>query len=159
MDEKNIIYCFWTDNNPMSKRRHNNLNNLKSKTGYELILITTATLDNKILHEHPLHPAYQYLSAVHKSDYLRTYFMRLHGSGYSDVKDTKGSWVESFELLRKNDNKWINGYQEISPFGVGYTPFKDKWKSLLGNGCYICKPNTPFVIEWYNEMIKLLDEK
>ena len=157
--EDNIIYCFWTGNNPMSNKRAKNLNILKSKTGCNVILVTPETLNNYILDEHPLHPSYEYLSLTHKSDYLRTYFMRFYGSGYSDVKDTNGSWVRSFDLLRKSDDKWINGYKEKGPGGVAYDPAKEHWNKLIGNGCYICKPNTPFVIEWYNEMMKLMDEK
>lgn len=159
MNDDNIIYCFWTGNNPMPDKRAANINRLKSKSGCNVILVTPETLNNYILDEHPLHPSYQYLSLTHKSDYLRTYFMRFYGSGYSDVKDTRGSWVSSFELLKKSDDKWINGYKENCPEDIGYGPAKDHWKSLIGNGCYICKPNTPFVIEWYNEMIKLMDEK
>lgn len=83
--------------------------------------------------------------------------MRFHGGGYSDIKKTKGSWIESFVKLKKSDN-WIVGYKEHS-HGVAYPPFKKYWRELLGNGAYICKANTPFVIEWYNEMMKLMDEK
>ena len=53
-------------------------------------------LDKYILQEHPLHQSFNYLSETHKADYLRTYFMRFHGGGYSDIKKTSGSWIDSF---------------------------------------------------------------
>ena len=51
-------------------------------------------------------------------------------------------------------DNWI---QELN--GGAISSLADKWEDLIGNGAYICKANTPFVIEWYNEMIKLMDEK
>lgn len=151
------IYVFWTGNNPMSKNRQNCLNELIKVSQCNVILVTPEILNKYILDEHPLHPSFNYLSETHKADYLRTYFMRFHGGGYSDIKKTTGSWVESFEILEKSD-KWIIGYKEIEG-GVAFSPLTYKWKELLGNCAYICKPNTLFVIEWYNEMIKLMDQK
>jgi len=84
--------------------------------------------------------------------------MNFYGGGYSDIKKTTGSWVDSFNELHNTNNKWIIGYKEIQ-YGVAYEPIKDKWNELIGNGAYICKAQTPLTIEWYNEMIKLLDEK
>ena len=151
------IYVFWTGNNSMSKNRQRCVKNLTKVSQCNVILVTPKTLNKYILDEHPLHPSFNYLSETHKADYLRTYFMRFHGGGYSDIKETSGSWVESFEMLEKSD-KWIIGYKEIKT-GVAFIPLIDKWDELLGNCAYICKSNTPFVIEWYNEMIKLMDEK
>lgn len=153
--DKNI-FCFWTGNNKMSTRRLECLEKLKKVSECNVILVTPETLDNYILSEHPLHQSYKYLSLTHKADYLRTYFMRFHGGGYSDIKKTTGSWIESFEKLNKSD-KWIIGYKERKMGAVWQ--IRDKWMYLVGNGAYICKPNTPFVIEWYEKMIQLMDEK
>lgn len=155
--ESHIIFCFWTEDNEMSKNRLIHLQCLINNCKCKVVLVNTLNLENFILKDHPLHPAYQYLSATHKSDYLRTYFMNFYGGGYSDVKGTRASWKEHFDDLLNSD-KWVCGYPEIEG-GVGYEPLNDKWRDLVGNGCYICKPNTPFTNEWYNEMIKLLDEK
>ena len=153
MNLNNKIYCFWTGNNQMSKQRKECLNQLKDKSQSNVILVTPETLNNYILEDYPLHEAYIYLSETHKADYLRTYFMRFHGGGYSDIKKTTGSWTESFDKLNKSD-KWIIGYAEIPGGEVC-----GRWETLVGNCAYICKPNTPFVVEWYNTMIKLMDVK
>jgi len=150
------IYCFWTGDNKMSPSRIECLQQLK-ETQCNVILVTKQTLPQYILPDHPLHPSYEYLSETHKADYLRTYFMNFHGGGYSDVKKTTGSWIQSFDNLNKSDY-WICGYKEIDG-GVAYTPLSGKWEELLGNGAYICKPQTPLTIEWYNAMIQLLDTK
>jgi hypothetical protein len=151
------IYCFWTGNNLMSQQRFFCLKQLSHVSQCNVILVTPKTLNKYILDDYPLHPSYNYLSETHKADYLRTYFMRFHGGGYSDIKMTTGSWKESFEKLEQSD-KWIIGYQEIKG-GVAVTSLEDMWMELLGNCSYICKANTPFVIEWYDEMIKLMDIK
>jgi len=36
---------------------------------------------------------------------------------------------------------------------------QERFRELIGNGAYICKPKTPLTTQWYNEMIKLLDTK
>ena len=151
------IYTWWTGKNEMSNDRKNCLEALKATSECEVILITADTLPNYLKAEHPLHDSYQYLSETQKGDYLKAYFMNFYGGGYSDIKKTTGSWKSSFDTLAKSD-KWICGYAEIDG-GVAYEPLKDKWKELIGNGAYICKPNTPLTNEWYNDMIKLLDGK
>ena len=151
------IYTWWTGKNEMSNDRKNCLEALKATSECEVILITADTLPNYLKAEHPLHDSYQYLSETQKGDYLKAYFMNFYGGGYSDIKKTTGSWKSSFDTLTKSD-KWICGYAEIDG-GVAYEPLKDKWKELIGNGAYICKPNTPLTNEWYNDMIKLLDGK
>jgi hypothetical protein len=142
----------------MSSQRKLCMEQLQIKSECNVILITPDTLNNYILPDHPLHPAYQYLSEVHKSDYLRTYFMNFFGGGYSDIKYTTGSWNKSFEDLYNATDKWMIGYKEVKG-GVAYPPLANEYNLLIGNGAYICKPNTPLTNTWYNEMIKLLDEK
>jgi len=151
------IYCFWTGDNVMTLSRLECLQQLKETSQCNVILVTKQTLPQYILTDHPLHPSYEYLSETHKADYLRTYFMNFHGGGYSDIKKTTGSWIQSFDDLNKSDS-WICGYKEIYG-GVAYDPVYYKWEELVGNCAYICKPQTPLTIEWYNTMIQLLDTK
>jgi hypothetical protein len=153
----NIIYCFWTGDNEMSDNRKSCLDQLIKTSECKVILVTKNNLYRFILPNKPLHEAYKYLSETHKADYLRTYFMRFIGGGYSDIKKTSGSWIKHFTKFRKS-KYWICGYCEV-PGGVAYAPYADKYLELVGNGAYICKANTPLVIEWYNSMIQLLDNK
>jgi len=142
----------------MSENRKRSLANLKEISGATVVLVTKDDVKKYIVPNHPLHPAYKYLTETHKADYLRTYFMHFHGGGYSDIKETTGSWRSSFDDLEASD-KWVCGYKEVDANGVGYEPAKDKWELLIGNGAYICKPNTPLTRQWYNEMVALLDKK
>jgi hypothetical protein len=152
-----IIYCCWTGNNEMSQNRQLCLQQLENTSDCKVILITPNNLNDYIVPEYPLHAAYKYLSETHKADYLRTYLMHFHGGGYSDIKKTTGSWKKSFNDVKQSDY-WICGYPEIEG-GVGYAPHANKWKELIGNCAYICKPRTKLTTEWYNAMIALLDTK
>ena len=156
-NNKYNIYCFWTGDNEMSQSRKECLQDLISVSECTVILITKENIKKYILSDNPLHPAFDYLSETHKADYLRTYFMNFYGGGYSDIKKTTGSWKKSFNDL-ENSDYWMCGYKEIEG-GVAYAPYADKWKELIGNCAYICKPLTPLTTEWYSEMINLLDTK
>ena len=157
-----IIYCFWTENNEMSENRKNCLQSIIERSGVPVQLITPKNLGEYILKEHPLHPAFQYLSAVHKSDYLRCYFMNFYGGGYSDLKMCLNSWTTGFETLRNTD-KWILGYRETRRKDLAVVDgnirvdLRRHFLSVIGNCSYICVPNSPFTQEWYSELISRMD--
>jgi hypothetical protein len=151
------IFCFWTGNNELTSARVESISQLERVSECKVLLVTKENLNEYILPDHPLHPAYEYLSETHKADYLRTYFMNFHGGGYSDIKKTTGSWAQSFDTLNTTD-AWICGYKEVEG-GVAYAPHADKWRELVGNGAYICKPLTPLTQKWYASMVELLDSK
>jgi hypothetical protein len=142
----------------MNEIRLNSIEKLKEISKCNIILITNKNLKKYILPSIPLHPSYEYLSFTHRSDYLRTYFMHFYGGGYSDIKCTTGNWKSSFDELYNSNDFWINGYTEVKN-GVAYEPLKNNFNELIGNGAYICKPQTLLTTEWYNSMISLLDEK
>jgi hypothetical protein len=156
--EERIIYCFWTGSNPITARRKECIQNMKDVTGCNVKVLYKDDIMKHILPEYPLHPAYEYLSETHKADYLRTYFMNFYGGGYADIKIQTESWIPSFEALEKSE-KWVCGYKEVGPEGIAYGPVVDYWYELVGNGAYICKPQTPLTKEWYSEMLKVLDTK
>jgi len=145
-----VIYTFWTGDNEMSSDRKNAFVGLAKNSQCPVLLITPSNLHNYT--NFALHESFQYLSETHKADYLRTHFMHYHGGGYSDIKNTTGSWLECFDQLEQSD-KWIHGYPELE----GYAG--DDWRSLVGNCSYICKKQTPLTQEWYSSMIQVLDSK
>ena len=154
---RRVIYCFWTGTNEMSENRKKCLDNLTKYSGVPVILVTPTNLNKFTIKDEPLHGGYQYLSETHKADYLRTYFMRFHGGGYSDIKKTTGDWNDSFTKLNNSD-KWIIGYKEYEG-GSANKSLENDWKDLIGNGAYICKPNTAFTKEWIDNVHNVLDCK
>ncbi len=176
------LFTFWTGDNPMSDDRKRCAATLHN-AGCSVHLVTPETLSNWIVPDAPLHPAFDLLSAVHKSDYLRAYFMHHHGGGYSDVKETRESWLPAFERLDANLNAFAIGYPEqrgkwISHFhrhplhGQSYyldqptsaraNGLRHRWlrhcrRYLIGNGAYIFRHHTAFTAEWMRQIHFRLD--
>ena len=153
-----VIFIFWTGTNEMSFRRVDCMNSLKSQTGGYVQLVNTENLHEFLIEGEPLHPAYPYLSETHKCDYLRTYFMRHYGGGYSDIKIPNGSWVRAFETMENDPEIWVNGYPESCPEAIAFHPASHLWQKLCGNGAYVIRANTPFVKAWFEKQASVLDK-
>jgi len=153
-----VIFIFWTGTNEMSFRRVHCINALKDQTGCNILLVNVENLPEFVLQDYPLHPAYPYLSETHRCDYLRTYFMRHYGGGYSDIKIPNGSWVQGFETMLNDPEIWINGYHESNPDAIAFRSASHLWERLPGNGAYVIRPQTEFVIEWTNRQAVVLDK-
>ncbi|MBO7490596.1 MAG: glycosyltransferase [Bacteroidales bacterium] len=160
-----VIYCFWTGTNKMSENRKRCFETIVHNAGVPVKLITPDNLSEYILPEHPLHPAFPYLSLVHKADYLRCYFMHFYGGGYCDIKNINRDWNDSFDRLDKS-YKYILGYPEPNAECSAYVDIiepelkrdlKKCWPLLIGNCAYICHQQTKFTEEWYNELRNRLD--
>lgn len=141
----------------MSETRIGCLNHLREVSGCRVILVTPATLPKYIVPQYPLHPAYPYLSAVHKADYLRCYFMHFYGGGYADIKLQMGSWRKAFRDMDINPSAYINGYQAGGPDNVSAFELKSEWTTLLGPCQFIVRPQTEFTLEWYTALHQILD--
>ncbi len=153
------VFVFWTGNNKMSINRRRCYNSIKKNIGVPVVLVTPKNLNKFIHKDYPIHPAFKYLSLVHKSDYLRTYFMHLYGGGYTDIKQTDVNWKPFFKNLNSQSNKWCNGYTEIA----GGTASNDseihkKYYNYIGNGAYIFKPRTQITKKWFDTLNIKLDE-
>lgn len=161
---KPVLFCYWTGLNKMSNSRQICFNSLKN-SDLNILLITPKNLQNLVNYIGvELHSGYKYLSEVHKADYLRCYVSHHLGGAYSDIKYINDSWINSIQEFYKNNNKWILGYKEI-PNGYAITgdeyvdnELKNNWFKLIGCCQFVTKPKTPFTTEWYNTLIKKMDE-
>ena len=75
------IYCFWVGNNntEMNQNRKNGIDSLVKNSKANVVVVDNSNLNRFILSDYPLHDGFTYLSDVHKSDYLRCYFMHHYG--------------------------------------------------------------------------------
>ena len=160
-----VIYCFWTGNNEMSENRKRCFDSICKNAGVPVKLITPDNLHEYILSDHPLHPAFQYLSMNHKSDYLRCYFMHFYGGGFCDIKAINKSWSKCFDRINST-KKYILGYPEPNRECSAYKDIDNLalkknirkcWPLLIGNGAFICRPHTKLTEEWFNEQNRRLD--
>lgn len=165
-DVRHVIYIFWTGDNEITPNRLRGIKSLEACCDVEVKLITPQNLHEYIKDEEPLPEAFRYLSAVHKADFLRCYFMNFYGGGYADIKTYRKSWKKAFETLERSDAYAI-GYREVGFDGVanvGITnvclkqDLKNYWRLLIGNGAYIFRPQTAFTREWYQEVKKRLEQ-
>ncbi|WP_370643421.1 capsular polysaccharide synthesis protein [Micrococcus sp. ACRRV] len=157
------IFTFWTGSNPMPEVRKRNLDRLEDISEIPVIRVTSENLPEWLVPDHPLHPAYEFLSLTHRSDYLRAYVLHHHGGGYSDIKAPRGSWREAFTELRSRSNAWMVGYPEDSPLrlpalgGNLELDLRRRFRHLVGSGAMIMRPRTPITGEWLAEVERRLD--
>lgn len=161
---ENKIYSFWTGDNPVTPNRRKGLDSLhRLNPDLEVALVTPQNLADYVLPQHPLHPAYENLSLVHRSDYLRCYFMHFFGGGYADVKTYEHAWAPSFQLLESSTHAYALGYREVSSYKAAGLPgelgrdIKLHYSILIACGAFIMRPQTPLTQEWYGELLRRMD--
>jgi len=157
-----IVFIFWTGTNPITPKRKINVEQLKNTVGVPVLMIDVNNLNSFVLVGHPLHEGYQYLSETCKSDYLRSYFTHHYGGGYSDIKASKGSWVNGFDDIQSNPDIYLNGSPEVGPEGIPDecgNRVKNLWSKLVSVCSFICRARTPLSYKLYNEIKSKMDNK
>ena len=76
----------------MSPNRFAAFQSLCANIDAPVILITGRTYTHWNVPESPVHPLFDRLSGVHKSDYFRCYMLHHYGGGYHDVKHRDTGW-------------------------------------------------------------------
>lgn len=157
------VFCFWTAENAMSEARRAALDAMQADIGVPVTLITPDNLADWVVPGAPLHPAYDALSAVHRSDYLRAYVMWHHGGGYSDIKRPTSDWSGAWDAF-DDPQVWLAGYPEVSSRSCGGDDhtrlgrdIHRNFPRLVGFGAFIMRPGTPFAREWLREIERRLD--
>ena len=160
----------------MNKTRKKCLESI-GKLGVPLILITQDNLHEWVVKDDPLHPAFYYLSGIHRADYLRCYLLHHYGGGYTDVKyyDDGASWVKSFDKINQDPNIWLLGSQEKEQKEIACPDdyfhrkksdrqwnckiVKENYKNLVSMGNFICRAKTLFTYDWRQRLHHNLSNK
>lgn len=152
------VFCFWTGPNPLTPARLTRLGQMREHIGVPVFLVTPDTLGDVVVPEHPLHPAYEYLSYVHRSDYLRAYVMHHHGGGYSDIKQPGASWTSIFNAMDADESIWEIGYPERSSLWIANESgrlgreLRRRHHMLPGGSAFVMRPHTLLTAEWIAEV-------
>ncbi|MDP3433423.1 MAG: capsular polysaccharide synthesis protein [Bacteroidota bacterium] len=156
-----VVWCFWYDGQ-MNENRTRSFEMMKSHLGVPLCLVTKNNLHQFILPDFPLHPVFDWLSDVHKSDYLRIYLHHHYGGGWHDIKPTQLSYKTVWDEFA-NPEVYLVGKPEIKG---GPAKVKDRngnwmpkfWKDLVATNRWVGKANTPLSREMFREINQLLDK-
>ena len=157
------VVALWLGENPLTPRRRANLEVMRRRIGLPVELVTRENLEEWLVPGHPLHPAYENLSLVHRSDYLRAYLMHHHGGGYCDLKAPVASWEGAFARMHADEQAWLSGYpervaQEVTRLtGALGVDLAWQYHRLVGMGAYLVRPRTPLTAEWLREVERRLD--
>ena len=160
-----IVFCSWAGTNALSPQRAMALLSVTMRIGVPVVCVTPGNLMDWQHPDQPFHPAYEFLSATHRADYLRTYFMHHYGGGYTDIKQTLRPWRGFFERLQAHPGHDGLGYTEISPRGVAPVPpplgdeLRANYQKLIGLCAFIFRKQSPFTTAWLNATHALLDAK
>lgn len=157
------LFCLWTGDEVMSNNRLQAIWSIFSNTGCSVAFVNRNTLAEWVNPEHPLHPAFPYLSSTHKADYLRCYLMHHYGGGYTDIKLTTKKWGGFFDEIERSE-MWALGYTEL-PHGIPHVEgafgdlLRKSHADLIGLCAFIFKKNTRLTSTWLAQTERLLDAK
>jgi len=154
-----IVYCAWLGRDPMSANRTAALASIVLNVGCPVLLFNDRTVRSYELPDAPFHPAFDYLSVMHKVDYLRVYLMHHYGGGYTDIKHISVNWSGFFDALEASD-AYALGYPEVSVANVGHPLEEELHRNidrLIGVCAFIFKSRTIFTQEWLDGVHDFLD--
>lgn len=156
------LWVCWTGPNRMSDARQRGLERIRQvNPDVRIDLVTADNVSDFVVSGHPLHPAYEYLSYTHRSDYLRAYLLHHHGGAYGDIKPMYDSWSRHFDTLEQTD-AWLMGPVVRSPYEVGANRGKlgghlRRYHSrLITGGAIVARAHTPLTAEWMREVDRLM---
>lgn len=163
LEPPRVLYVLWTGDNEMSDARRAGVESImRTNPDLDVRLVTPDNLDEHVVPGHPLHPAYEHLSLVHRSDYLRCYFMHHVGGGYTDVKRPREPWSPVWSAFADPD-VWMVGQPEVDSDLVANLhgrlgrDVRRQFSRLSINSSFVMRPRTPLTAEWYDEVQRRMD--
>lgn len=157
-------FVVWTGDNPLTENRARNLEVIRSRIGLPVELVTPSTIGDWLVGGEPLHPAYEHLSLIHRSDYLRGYLMHHHGGAYLDIKAPLQSWAGSYEDMRSDPDAWAMSFSASHanwPAKLRGRIGRDiivRYRMIFGNSGFMMRSHTSLTAEWMAEMDRRLDD-
>lgn len=157
-----LVFIIWFGKN-ISDNRLSALNSLINNIGVPYILITDNNYQSFVFNNYPLHEAWNYLSGVHKADYLRCYLLHHYGGGYHDIKYRDKDWINQWNSFN-DENVWIKSRKEKQKGWIAYdidnpdTKWLQNHYNELGTMSWcICRPNTLYTSELIDKIHSKLD--
>jgi hypothetical protein len=156
-----VIWCYWAGSQ-MNENRQRGFEMMQKYMGAPICLVTELNINEFVVEGFPLHPAFQYLSPVHQSDYFRIYLLHHYGGGWHDIKPTMVNIFQVWDAF--NDHEvYLVGKPEIKGgpakvFNENGLWMPELWNELVATNRWVGRAKTPFSNELYNAINQLLDE-
>jgi hypothetical protein len=140
-----VIWCYW-EGGEMSPNRKKSFDFLMQHIEVPIALITRENLSKFIKPDYPLPEAFEYISIVHRSDYIRAYLMHHYGGGWHDIKATLVSYKSVWDEF-VDPKIWIIGRKEIQKGAAKvldeYGNFiPDHYQDLIAVPSWVARSNT-----------------
>lgn len=154
------LWTIWLGGAPTPARKAS-LQALEAQPGVEVTIVRTPR--SVMLPGHPFHPAFEHLTSVHKSDYLRAYLMHHYGGAYIDVKPMPHPVRPLIDQLNGSEEHLALGYAEVTSEYAGHphhglrAVLRRHYRALMGPSMFIFKPHSPFTAEWMRELHARMD--
>lgn len=152
------IFTAWLGSNAMPATRVRALESIRrSNPGTDVELVTLENFADYAVEGHPFHEGFNYLGAVQKSDYVRSYILHHHGGVWMDLKESTTDWSGILDAMDADPNIWVAGYPETTLFYVADLRgplgrhMRQHYTRLLGASAYAMKATSPFTSDWYTE--------
>ena len=158
-------FVVWAGDNDMSANRQRNLGIIEQRIGLPLELVTPRNLDRWILPEHPLPAAYEHLSLIHRSDYLRGYLMHHYGGAYLDVKEPMQSWRPAYDRMASDPDAWVTSYRASHANWIGKLRGRlgrdilVHYRLMFGKSGFMMRSHTALTAEWLARMDAVLEAR
>lgn len=159
------VFVVWTGDNPLTPNRQANLDLIRERIGLPVELVTPSTLNRWIVPDHPLPTAYEHLSLIHRSDYLRGYLMHHHGGAYIDVKQPLGSWSPIYDRMAADPQVWVTSYSASHANWIGKLrgplgrDILVRYRLMFGKSGFLMRSHTPLTAAWIAQMDAVLDSR
>ncbi len=157
-----VVWAFW-GGGELNENRLRGITMMRDNLEVPVCLITPEHLQEFVLDEYPLHEGYQYLRALHQSDYMRIYLWHHYGGGWHDVKPTGVSYATAWSPFA-DCNVHLVGRPEVVGGTAGVYDEKGNWmpdymELMVSCGWWIGRQRTAFSLDTYQRLHNILDSK
>jgi hypothetical protein len=155
-----VLFCYWSGGN-MSEARKLSLDYLLTYVGLPVVLVDKNSFLSLSTAENPIHPAFEHLSAVHQSDYVRTYLWHYWGGAWHDIKASKVNLTSAWDEFADPDVFFV-GKPEVRDgparvFDKAGRWMPDYWQELVSVIAWVGRPRTLFSETMLSEFHAYLD--
>ncbi len=158
-------FVIWAGDNDLTPNRQANLDLIRERIGLPVEVVTPTTVGQWIVPGHPLPQAYEHLSLIHRSDYLRGYLMHHHGGAYLDIKEPMESWRQSYDRMAADPEAWVTSYSSSHANWIGKLRGRlgrdvlVHYRLMFGKSGFMMRSHTPLTAAWMAQMDAVLDRR